>query len=89
MHNGHWNDSMDGGGSWWWMALMMVIFWGGLIVLAVALIRRPNHAVHAASAGSGAHPTAQEILAERLARGEIEADEYRSRLDALNHRTSS
>ena len=78
MHNGDWHNGMDGGG-WWWMAIMMVIFWGGLIVVAVALIRRPHHAVHAG--------TAQQILAERLARGEIEADEYRSRLDVLNHRT--
>lgn len=89
MHNGYWNDGMGGGG-WWWMAILMVIFWGGLIVLAVAFIRRPHHSVHAGAPGSVATsaPRAQDILAERLARGEIEADEYRSRLDALNHRSS-
>ncbi len=80
-----WNDRMGGGaGGWWWMALMMVIFWGGLIWLAVALIRRPYRAVQAAGSAPSARPTAQEILAERLARGEIEADDYRSRLDVLN-----
>lgn len=80
MHNGTWNDGMSGG-SWWWMALMMVAFWGGIILLAVVFIRRPRDASHPAA------PGAQGILAERLARGEIEADEYRSRLDALNYRT--
>ncbi len=74
MHNGNWYDGMGGGG-WWWMAIMMVIFWGGLIALGVTVFRRPRE-------GS---PSAQQILAERLARGEIEADEYRSRLDVLNH----
>lgn len=82
MHNGNWNNGMMDGGGWWWMAIVMVVFWGGLIGLAVAFIRRPQHALHPAA------PTAQTILAERFARGEIEADEYRSRLDALNHRTS-
>jgi putative membrane protein len=77
MHNGNWHNGMDGGGSWWWMAIVMVIFWGGLIALAIAFIRRPHHAMQPAA------PGAQAILAERLARGEIEADEYRSRLDAL------
>ena len=95
MHNGNWNNGMDGGG-WWWipMMIMMVAFWGGLIWLAVTVIRRPNQSLHAtpgpaspmASPPPAAIPTAQEILAERLARGEIEPDDYRSRLDALNHR---
>ena len=80
MYNGNWNDGMMGGG-WWWM--VMVIFVGGLIGLAVMFLRRPDQTVHSAA------PGAQGILAERLARGEIEADEYRSRLDALNHRTGS
>jgi putative membrane protein len=84
MHNGDWHYGMDGGG-WWWMAIMMVVFWGGLIALAVALLRRPHQAAGGTS-DSSTRPSAQEILAERLARGEIEADEYRSRLDALNHR---
>jgi putative membrane protein len=84
MHD--WNDRMGGGaGGWWWMALVMIVFWGGLIVLAVALIRRPHH-THAAGSGFVARPSrAHDILAERLARGEIDAEEYHSRLDALSH----
>jgi putative membrane protein len=87
MHNGNWNDGM-GNGNWWWipMMIMMVAFWGGLIWIGVTLLKR-NHAtaqVHApAAAPTPAKATAQEILAERLARGEIEPEDYRQRLDAL------
>ena len=92
MHNGNWDNGMDGGG-WLWipMMIMMIAFWSGLIWLAVALIRRPNHSLHPAAPGlaqppapSPRMPTAQEILAERLARGEIEPDDYRRRLDVLS-----
>ena len=58
---------------------------GGLIWLGVTLLKRnqmPSHTI-----GSGAppasRPTAEEILAERLARGEIDSDDYRQRLSAL------
>ena len=77
-----WDGGWHGGG-WGWgivMVLMMIAFWGGLIWLVVALARhgvgdrRPEH---------GQRPTAEQILHERLARGEIDVDEYRQRLDAL------
>lgn len=88
MHNGDWNDGW-GGGSWWWMAIMMIAFWGGVIWLAVTFIRRgPNTShphTHDTQPLAAARPAAQEILAERLARGEIEPDDYRQRLDALRH----
>jgi putative membrane protein len=69
-----------GGGSGWWilMAITMVVFWGGIIWFAVTLIRRPNH-----TSNNVTRKTAQEILDKRLARGEIELDDYRQRLEAL------
>lgn len=86
MHYGDWNDGM-GGGNLWWMAIMMVAFWGALIWIAVALIQRGNHTPHPQTPGVAPSPsprqTPQEVLAERLARGEIEPDEYRLRLNAL------
>ena len=98
MHNGNWDNGMGGGG-WWWvpMMLMMIAFWGGVIWLAVAVIRRPNHTLHSVAPGLPAQPsapspnmpTAPEILAERLARGEIEPDDYRRRLDALSQPVAS
>ena len=92
MHDGNWNDGM-GNGSWWWipMMIMMVAFWGGLIWIGVTLLKR-NHTpqLHAPGAPlpSVSRPTAQEILAERLARGEIESDDYRQRLEALRTPTT-
>ena len=88
MHNGNWNDGM-GNGNWWWipMMIMMVAFWGGLIWIGVTLLKRNHtpqlHAPGAALVATPAKPTAQEILAERLARGEIEPDDYRLRVEAL------
>jgi len=88
MHNGNWNEGM-GNGNWGWipMMIMMVAFWGGLIWLGVTLLKR-NHTpqLHAPAAPpmvggpvATSKPTAQEILSERLARGEIETDDYLKR----------
>jgi putative membrane protein len=77
------------GGGWpfWEVALMwvgMIAFWGLLIWAVYALVtqatRRPG-----AEAGGKEHRSddAQRILDERLARGEIDTDEYRRLRDAL------
>lgn len=93
MHYGNWQDG-PGSGSGVWMVLMvvmMIAFWGGLAAVLVVVLRRPHHlppAPPAAPTGAGLPATAlhspQEILAERLARGEIELDDYQQRLDVLN-----
>ena len=89
MHNGNWNGGM-GNGSWWWipMMIMMVAFWGGLIWLGVTLLKRNDSAQPLAAGARQATTTAEGILGERLARGEIEADEYRQRLAALRPPTA-
>jgi len=98
MHN-NWGYGMDNNGGWWWivMALMMVVFWGGVIALAVAFVRRGNHSTHPAQqampptpsgVGTG-RPSAKEILDERFARGEIEAEDCRQRVQTLTGTTSS
>lgn len=75
----------DGGpGSGWgmlFMSLMMLAFWGGVIGLLVYVVRQTVHG----QPRTGASATAKQILAERLARGEIDADEYRSRLQVLSN----
>ncbi|HEX5568451.1 MAG TPA: SHOCT domain-containing protein [Streptomyces sp.] len=73
----------DGFGGWAWFAMSvgMVLFWALVIVGAVLLFRaleRPGEHVH-----TPAVPSPEQLLAERFARGEIDEEEYRSRLAAL------
>lgn len=67
-------------GSWAVTMLMMVVFWGSVVALvwmgARALVDPPEQ--------PGAHrPDAREMLAERLARGEIEPEEFERRVELL------
>lgn len=75
-----WNNGMGWAG-WLLMALTTVGFWALVVFGVVALFR-----------GAGRGPDrrdepdrrAEHILEERFARGEIDADEYRSRRSALH-----
>ena len=76
---GWYQDGMGGGG-WVVMILAMVVFWA-LAVFAVVAIFRGTRDV---GPGSGSpRRDATEILEERFARGEIDVDEYRARMDIL------
>ena len=79
----HWNDNWSGW-NWALMTLGMIAFWGFVAWAVMALIKSPDRSRN----GSG--NTAEEILARRLAAGEIEGDEYQTRLDVLrSSKTSS
>jgi len=75
-------DGMMGGGGWLWM-LLPLLFWGGLLAFAAwALIRIfPNRG--GSDGISAREDSAEEILRKRLARGEIDAEEYERTLDVL------
>lgn len=62
------------------MAVVMALFWGSVIVLILAAIRRrfPRPGTQLA----WLHHT-ERLLAQRLARGEIDETEYRRRLAML------
>ena len=75
MH-GNWNEDWSGW-SWTLMTIGMLAFWGLVIWAIVALVRASNRSKHS---DSGA---AEQTLDERLAAGEIDADEYHHRLDVL------
>lgn len=65
-------------GWWWWaMAPLMLAFWVGLVWLLVSLVRGP--------AGPARTGEAERILAERYARGELDAEEYRRRLQDIRN----
>ena len=73
------------GMSGWGYGLMIasnVLFWALLLVGVIALVRHLARGDRITTAGT--RPTPQELLAERFARGEIDEQEYRSRLDTLN-----
>lgn len=74
-----WNDGW-GWGSWIAMTLMMVVFWG-LVIFAVIAIFRGDRDGSADRIDPQRDPLG--ILDERFARGDIDADEYRARRDAL------
>jgi putative membrane protein len=78
-HNGDW-----GWGGWLLMSLTMLAFLA-LVAWGVFLVWRSTTHPHSAvpDQPSPVRQSPQEILAERLARGEIDADEYRARLAAL------
>jgi putative membrane protein len=70
-----WDDSWSSG-QWIAMALMMALFWIGAAVTVVWLVRsrgtswrRPERDAH----------SAEDVLAERYARGEIDEEEFSRR----------
>lgn len=64
----------DGWGHHWWP--LWPLFWAALIGLAVWLVLRRRDR-------RGPLDPAREVLAERFARGELSAEEYRARLEEL------
>jgi putative membrane protein len=67
----------------WGFALMTVgnlLVWALIIVGVVALLRHLGRLESAIP-----RPTAEGLLAERFARGDITEQEYRDRLDVLRH----
>ena len=71
-----WNYCMGWGG-WLLMALTTVAFWALVVFAVVALFRGTREA--ATPAHSRTERSAEQILDERFARGEINADEYHAR----------
>ncbi len=79
----------DGGWGWWQMALGwigMLVFWGALIWVVLVLVGRvPRWQDDSTRHGADA----RRILDERLARGEIDADEYKRIRDLLSEHDRS
>jgi putative membrane protein len=69
------------------MSLMMLVFWALLIVLAVWLVRYfRTEPVHRSGEQPRMTDRADEVLAERFARGEIDEEEF-TRLRRILHTT--
>ncbi|MFF8378447.1 SHOCT domain-containing protein [Streptomyces sp. NPDC015661] len=74
-------NGMNGWG-WFAMSAGMVLFWGLLITITVMLFRTVGRPAERPPEYRPA-TSAEQILSERLARGEIDEEEYRRRLAAL------
>jgi putative membrane protein len=76
----YWHAHGAGPGLWLWI-WWMVLFWGALAAGVVYFIRRRPTRVDGG-------PSAEDVLAERYARGEIDAEEYRQRRMVLREQHS-
>ncbi|MFD0274632.1 SHOCT domain-containing protein [Kitasatospora sp. NPDC127111] len=85
----YWTDHGMNGWGWGFMTVSMLLFWGLIIFGVVALVRylgrAPQH--HPGTPPAAPPPSErtppEQLLAERFARGDIDADEYRQRLETL------
>ncbi|MFI6685692.1 SHOCT domain-containing protein [Streptomyces sp. NPDC050485] len=75
------------GWGWFAMSLSMPVFWallvGAAVLLFRALSRGSDHPHKPGPSGGPPRLPAEQILAERYARGEIDEDEYHRRLNVL------
>ena len=72
-----------GWGGWLLMTLVMIVFWAAVITAVVLpCVIWLTHATPAAAPPPGP-ARAEDLSAERFARGEIDDDEYRQRLTLL------
>jgi putative membrane protein len=72
-----------GGGFWELWFLLPILFWGGLVVLIAWLVVRIFPKVRGDERPGAPRDSAEEILRERFARGEITAEEYEKSLEIL------
>ncbi len=68
--------------------IFMIVFWGALIAAVIAAVRylgrgRLDRVPPEPPGPASQPPRAEQLLAERFARGEIDAEEYRQRLEIL------
>ncbi|WP_033823916.1 SHOCT domain-containing protein [Kitasatospora sp. MBT63] len=81
----YWNDHEMGGWGFGFMIISILLLLGLLIVVTIALTRYLGHLPRQGPPDTQAAPppSPERLLAERFARGEIDTDEYRHRLDTL------
>jgi putative membrane protein len=79
-----WYGDGMGWAGWLMMSLTMVAFWGLVIFAVVAIFRGTSQSRHHSGSGDGDAPQdPKQILDQRFARGEIDAEEYRARQEVL------
>jgi putative membrane protein len=76
----YWNGNDLGGWGYALMIISMILFWGAVITGIFLLVRSlgPNSQRHGQTSN-----TAENLLAERFARGDIDEEEFTARRAAL------
>jgi putative membrane protein len=77
----HWYGDHISGWGYTLMTVSIVLFWGLILAGVVALVRYLSRSGQQTAAPPLERPTPEQVLAERFARGDIDEDEYRQRLD--------
>jgi putative membrane protein len=84
------HDQMDHGSGGGWIAMLVMMVLLIMVVVAVVWLLVGGSRRFGSGEAHSARATPEQILAERLARGEIDPDEYRARLAALTeHKTGA
>ena len=74
-----WGNQGWGAGAWVIMVFAMLVFWTVLVLAILVIVRHWRAGEHDSRPAS----TPQDILKERLARGEITEEEFRNRISIL------
>ena len=84
-----WYGHDMGGWGFGLMTFSFIVFWALVIVAIVLLVRHFGRAGQQPGPAPHAPPTttAEQLLAERFARGDIDEEEYRRRLNTLRAAT--
>ena len=72
---------MSNGGGWWLLGIPLMIIC--MVMMARMMSHGHGAGSHTNASSADGHPDARRVLADRLARGEIDIEEYESRLAAL------
>ncbi|HKI83459.1 MAG TPA: SHOCT domain-containing protein [Candidatus Krumholzibacteria bacterium] len=68
-------------GMWWTWAFILVLIGAGIWLVARVAAQSHTH-----SRAESKQKSPEEVLRDRFARGDIDENEYRSRMHALQHR---
>jgi len=82
--NGRWQHMQDQDGTSWLMVILMLIIAVAVVVAVIVLVRGTMRQAARTSAPTGARPDSRAILQERFARGEIDEQDFRARMLALD-----
>ena len=76
-------DHMDSGDGWWWIMGVGLLVIIALVVVVVLALQGSKGKNATSPPSESTRRSAEDVLAERFARGEIDESEYRRRRDAL------